>query len=575
MDDYVPPQYTPVALVKAAHNIPHFDKTFSASDSSFAIYDNGNINQTYLIGVLMFPCVIMVLGILSIIIYQLTLCFRFCCQCCCKTCNSFQPMMTAPDDKTMFCCRIAKYKPVLIGFFYLSLVCAVASNFCMYMGHNYLDKSFSSGYDSLIALADVMNNVITSTNGLIANSNEMSAMLDSQACSEVFDSNDDANAKLSNFNSSSSGISGVVGSYPHKIEHAADIFIQYRGQMNEVLYIYFGFILFVILLHVVLTCCRSKVFLNILIAFTELIVLTLTIVAGLEMVLVMLFGDFCMDPATNAINIITGSSGSGDDDGSSSSGSGSSGSSGNSSSTNILTYYLQCQGTNQFIDPLHNATSALLTFNDTVYAQVQSARAAANNQSLGTVCLREFQSSIVDVIGSLGNITRSVECKPVYEVWDMAVNTSFCNYAFSGIFTVWLAHLITAGFLYFMLIEVSWFHELYHADKVQVHMEPVPADAAAADDKIQYGEPGGRDGGDIEMAQVVAPLAVEYHNQQQQHEHEHEHDVGHRHGHGKHGHGHGHGQSDAAPASAVEDAIAKDQVRVRGEDLDDFDDEAA
>jgi hypothetical protein len=490
VDDYAPPAYDPVASVRAAHSIPHFDNTFTIVDSSFNVLEGGSINSTYLLGVMSMPICIMVIGVLSIIIYQLCLCFRFCCQCCCRTCNAYHPMIVPENDKSIFCVRLLRHRPLLMAFFWICLIFAAVANFCMYIGHTNIAKAFHTGGNSLTALADVLYNVDDATAGLVASANGMYDLMNSQTCDQFFSSDDDASEQLSIFNTSSQHVGGVIGNFPSKIDDARDTFVSYQGMTDLVLFIYFAFILFIILLHVLLTCCRSKAFLNFLIAFTELVVLTLTLVAGVEMIVVVLLGDFCMAPADSTISLILG----------------------NASGNNLLTYYLKCEGTNLFIAPLENSTIALYDLNATVYRQVEDARAASSNATLGQACLTSFESNIVSVVGAVTNISHSIQCQPVYNVWNLAINESLCNYAFTGFFTVWLCHLLTAGMLYFVLIAVTWFHEFYKADRVHVLEPPVQTTAELEAGGAEYG-------GKVEMV-TVPPAQVVYANSVNNHIHD-------------------------------------------------------
>jgi hypothetical protein len=220
-------------------------------------------------------------------------------------------------------------------------------------------------------------------------------------------------------------------------------------------------------------------------------------VNGLQVIL----GDFCMQPADSIINVLDFS--------------------GNGSS--LLSYYLKCEGKSKFAAPLVNATHAVRAFNLTVYQQVQSARNTYHNQSLGQACLDGFSATIDETLISLANITHSLQCQPIYNVFNMAVNESLCSNAFTGFFSVWLCHLLTAGFLYFVLMEVSFFHDMYKADQTPVAPSPVDAEAVATDDKAQF-----------EMVTPMqAPQQIIYVNQdfvsssssspQHQHHHQHHH----------------------------------------------------
>ena len=47
-------------------------------------------------------------------------------------------------------------------------------------------------------------------------------------------------------------------------------------------------------------------------------------------------------------------------------------------------------------------------------------------------------------------------------VWHQAVEQALCTNGFSGIFGIWLVHVLTAGMLFLALIAASYFYEMFY-----------------------------------------------------------------------------------------------------------------
>ena len=372
-DDYSPEVYKPVPQVVAAHNIPHLTQSLSSADNTFKFYDSsGSLNNEYFMSTAGLPIIIIVLGVLSILIYQLTLCMRCCCLCCCNCCK-IPTVANKPDEKGgIFWTKTFRHYPKLMTCFHIALVAAFVADFCIYFGNGYLTKAFHEGGDAMESLAKVFSDVVSAGDGLVDAADALSAALVSPSCSAIYSQN---NAELSDqvgsFRSSSGKLTDVVGSFPDKILDARHTFLSYGPKKDQILFLYFAFILFFLLCFLVVPCCGSKWALNTLIFFTELVIITLVIISGVEMVLVILLGDFCMSPADSVLSILN-----------------------NGSSTDLLSYYLKCEGENEFFKPLNNATTAVTSFNGTMYDTVADIRTQTGNNTLGEVCLQTIETQV-------------------------------------------------------------------------------------------------------------------------------------------------------------------------------------
>lgn len=94
-----------------------------------------------------------------------------------------------------------------------------------------------------------------------------------------------------------------------------------------------------------------------------------------------------------------------------------------------------------------------------------------------------------------------ISCGPISNVYDEAVNKSICDSFYSGLFVMCITHFLTAGSLYFVLMVISLFHNIYTS-----------TGAANDDDDDDNDEGGYRSSyGQVEMSSVTAassPTAI-------------------------------------------------------------------
>ena len=161
------------------------------------------------------------------------------------------------------------------------------------------------------------------------------------------------------------------------------------------------------------------------------------------------------------------------------------------------------------------------------------------------------------MLANLEIVIGSILCRPVYHVWDQAVNKSFCTYAVPGLFSIWLCHLFTGFFLYIILIIVSWFHDAF--SPVQIAVDP-NGSVAGGDNHQPHAAVvfvQGQEGYEMVSAVEVAPAGIimpsdkapashkseHSHHNNEQHQHQHHHNE-HQHQHNEHQHQHQHNNND-------------------------------
>lgn len=103
-----------------------------------------------------------------------------------------------------------------------------------------------------------------------------------------------------------------------------------------------------------------------------------------------------------------------------------------------------------------------------------------------------------------------IMCKPVNQVWDQAVNRSFCTFAVPGLFSIWLCHLFTGFMLFLLLIVVSWFHDAFSPVRIETDTTAVAPPAAPV---VLMQTHQGYEMVAAVPVEEVAPAAVQYANE--------------------------------------------------------------
>ncbi len=78
------------------------------------------------------------------------------------------------------------------------------------------------------------------------------------------------------------------------------------------------------------------------------------------------------------------------------------------------------------------------------------------------------------IFAAVKGMERQLQCPDINSVWNVAVQKSLCDSGFTGIFTIWITHFLTAACLFFMLMMVSHFYGIYSPVTVAVNDEEDP-----------------------------------------------------------------------------------------------------
>jgi hypothetical protein len=501
--------YSPIQLVRDAHNIPHLKESVFATRTNSFHAANDDLEQ-YTISIIILPIILGALGCISLYIYQTILCCRACGLCTCRKDHEF-----GMDDENKCCegckgdcCPSWSYTNISVAFALL-LFAAAACNAFVYIGDSQLKTSFADASDSLFTLSDIFE-AISDTGTAISNrGNILLVIANSSQCEDTFSNSDEQQFTdgAETIIDAGDDIADQVGALPDECDnYGNDIETKADDRRVLVVNIYFAVIMAVIFFYGIAPCFKSKAYLAFWTVIVELIVLTLTIVAVVQMILITVLGDFCMDPTDNILYTVDDSQ----------------------SYYDILDHYLTCDGSTRnpfqgtlirivvricrilwltvlyvgaclricvsgctpdyrsclqsvisvleecvwlyryflrvFIvcslaslshflsaDDIDNATTAIDELNQTL---VQYEAVNGPNE-----CTTNVSQQLLILDRQLTTLEDNIQCEPVYDVYEDAVLKSVCRSGFRGLFVIWLTQWCTAGLLFFsLMVGASWFH---------------------------------------------------------------------------------------------------------------------
>ena len=273
--------YEPSLAVKLAHSIPRIGASTSGevqTDSTPFITIDDPLG--YISTLLGFPILLLVVGLISVILFQIVLC----CRCICKKWK---------------CCQVSdkSYKANYICFFVFIVIAIVADNM-QYFGNTYLTLGVKEAMRGTLGISEVfviLDGIAVMIGGHGGDIDELIVAghigdEDLEYCNSSLGVNElFLNMQLSAniLKNASVTLHEVMVEVPDKLSMASDNMELYAiNQKDLVMYCFYGVILFNLILLIIAGAVRSKVFTQIMIALAEIIVFLLTIICCVEMVIV-------------------------------------------------------------------------------------------------------------------------------------------------------------------------------------------------------------------------------------------------------------------------------------------------
>jgi len=162
-----------------------------------------------------------------------------------------------------------------------------------------------------------------------------------------------------------------------------------------------------------------------------LIIIVLVLICSALMILVMFFGDFCIDPLGSIKSFLPTNTG------------------------DTLSYFAECKGRDPMgqnskdidfaMSMIITLQSAVLELEKNIVLAGSQAPQAPQAPQDPYQCSSGMTIPIQEIQGGLADLTKALGCKPIQETWDMLINQALCTSGFSGLYQIW-------GDMYFMAL---------------------------------------------------------------------------------------------------------------------------
>lgn len=425
--------YTPTDDVKAGHELIHWSPISADSRELDYLYST------------IFPAaVITAVGLVSVVLFQLILCARWCMR-------SFK------------CCGVSKTTSSYRGNLMILMVLLFTSGIAVHMlfiGNSGVNDGFVEAADGIGTLKDefvsLKSNAATLTTLGTEIKSDAASCSGQTTCAQYYCCTDATCNSTSastpdpylkpmfegfviqgtSIKTVGDALTLLVADVPDALDTAETVM---RGQAvdakNSVIYGVYAGIIVVLVGYAASAYFKHKIGTQIMILLSEIIVVVLTLTCGVCMFLVTILGDFCMDPSGNVIDLITETSNS-------------------TEILDILNYYLKCVGTSPIGSDLDEGYQALKWVTGNITAEIADGNIGNSQGGDETLCNSEvdsISSQSYASIAALETLINFFGCTTVNNAWAKIVNEGLCTSGYSGFYALWICLYIISLTMFFMM----------------------------------------------------------------------------------------------------------------------------
>jgi hypothetical protein len=367
----------------------------------------------------------MSLGIIAVIVMQISLLASICCKFC-----RCEPHQTEENTAIINKGPRPRYNRLSYLFFTVAILTLLVVQ-VFFIGRSYITDGAHQSEDTVNYVSNVFSDLVEygnvlSSYGVILENDFQEANAAGCQPAETLQS------YIPTYYSYVNQYSDYVDPVPNQLSDVNDKIslwgIKYQNYTLWALY-------FVVILCLVLFGIgywrKSKIIMKIGIGVAEIVVICLFIVVGIGMVILMGFADFCMDPVKYSLVLVP-------DD-----------------MYNVTSYYTTCSG----VSPI----GSVVTESESFLSQCQQAvadvaAACPNNAYINDAILTIQKAEIV-----LTNITSEIVCAPTQSEVVGFLQTSLCTQTFKGIYTIWIGQYFAASLLLLTTIVIAIIYQYFGA----------------------------------------------------------------------------------------------------------------
>ena len=285
-----PAIYSPNSYVTLTHQTPHLSSSLNKASNE---YDPSHINA-YAISVAIFPLILLGLGILSILLYQIILIGRYtCCKSYCTRVKSGtdeevdieqmdrESQSRSIEKSTILLCCKKDIRNIHL-YYYSTLFCATVTICCVCFGSINIFTVITNISSSILSLSDSFASISSTTTLISTDGSNTINILNSFECTNM--SSSDRSTIINLLHTLMTNVSSInqraqAFSTNLKIYDSKYTTVPGLPSPEYVLYLYIVILLLNVLLLLISWRLRKKWVLSVTIVLTEVIVFVLTVVA--------------------------------------------------------------------------------------------------------------------------------------------------------------------------------------------------------------------------------------------------------------------------------------------------------
>lgn len=280
MSTSVSNDYSPSYIVRQSHNILHLDSSLGEVSNDFAITYDSQWND-YSRSLLPVPIICGALGVIAIVILQLSICFRM----CCKSCRCLPRIRTSRAGGTELFDRdtLPRYR-VLCFVFLAFAVIIILTNQMLLFGNRYLTEGVDTSHNGINFLQDLTTTLTNEGNDLLTYGDVLQSELES-ASSTCAPASSLATGVSTQYDSYVNDYLGYVQPIPGRCDDANNGLDTWEYYKNTSLWALYAAVWLIIVTYTIGIFFKQRCLLQIGLGFTQFVMLVIFLIIGTLMVI--------------------------------------------------------------------------------------------------------------------------------------------------------------------------------------------------------------------------------------------------------------------------------------------------
>lgn len=423
--------YNPSSAVQAAHNLPHMDDQGNTVSVIFS-----PLSGDYYLSIIRFPIIISVFTGILIVMFCISLIFLGFfrrCHCPCvydsRILQSKDPHFFKEAER-----RLLRHRH-LVRTLTIFIVCLLVINCFVWYSSSFATTSFYQFSKGLQSLQHILLGIDADIVGII---NDMDGVIEGLATGSCYGPQFSSLSLHAQVQPLVDELNTVANEITSLTQPAVDLFTSLRAYITGQLVVdkdaivgnFFAVIIFLGGCFATSVYFHLKTLFRFSIGVTGLVALTLFVVASMEMAILMLVGDYCMDPTGNILNLVNDA---------------------------VLDYYLICKGDNPyaiFVDPVTEVLNSLQT------SITQSTAKLPDCPDLLSSYFSDIDMRLISLVDTMTG------CSAFNDAYKSFVYDAMCTSGFNALYTLWATQLSIAVILYFVMALSNAVYQSYvYVDK--------------------------------------------------------------------------------------------------------------